>query len=77
MDYREFAKKCFEGLPKNEMLPNGTDPQEGLKILIKHFIGDFIVTGYPCSKKQWNSEAIYEVLRLYPQGSIKKIKPRY
>lgn len=74
MDYKDFCKKCFEGLPEDEMLPNGTDPQEGLELLIKHFLGyEYIVYGYSCGVKQWNSEAIGAVLRAYPEGKIKKI----
>ena len=77
MDCREFAEKyAWDGLPKNEMLPNGTDAQTCLKILVEHFLGNYIIM-YPGSTKQWNTEATFKILELYPQGSIRKIKPRY
>ena len=77
MTYTEFCEKCFNDRTSNEMLPDGTSDEEALDILIKHFLGDFIVYGYPCGHTQYNSEAIAEILRLYPQGSIRRIKPRY
>ena len=44
MKKEDFAKKCFENRPKDEMLPDGTNAQEGLEILIKHFLGyEYIV----------------------------------
>lgn len=74
MKKEDFAKKCFENRSKDEMLPDGTNAQEGLEILIKHFLGyEYIVTGYSCGTAQWNSEAIYTVLNRYPEGSIRKI----
>lgn len=75
-EYVEFCKTCYEGLPKDEMLPNGTDAQKALNILVKHFLGNFIIS-YSGSQQQWNSEAVAEILLKYPQGKIRKIKGRY
>ena len=73
MTKEEFGRKCFEGLPKDELHPHGTDAQEGLEILVKHFLGYIPIVNYSCGAKQWNSEAINAILSKYPEGSIRKI----
>lgn len=75
-EYTKFCNTCFEGLPKDEMLPKGTDAQKALNILVKHFLGNFIIS-YSGSQQQWNSEAVAEILLKYPKGAIRKIKDRY
>ena len=69
MKCEEFARKCFENRQPDELLPEGTSAQEALKILVEHFIGEFIID-YSGSIEQWNSEAVYEVLRQYPEGKL-------
>lgn len=76
MTYHDFAKMCFETLPADAMLPDGTDPQKALEILIEHFLGYLPIVNYPCGHDQWNSEAVYEVLRKYPEGKIRRIPKR-
>jgi len=39
-----------------------TDAQEGLDILIEHFLGDDWYVTMPMSQTQVNTEAIYEIL---------------
>lgn len=73
MKYEDFCKKCFEKRDKDELFPDGTDAQEGLGILIKHFLGYVPIVDYSCGATQWNSEAIAEVLEKYPEGRIRKI----
>ena len=73
MTYRDFCYKCFENCEPDAMLPNGTDAQEGLKILVQHFLGYLPVINYPGSTEQWNSEAIAAILLKYPPGAIRKV----
>lgn len=44
-----------------------TKAQEGLHILIHHFLGDDWYTVNPISRDQVNTEAIYEILKRYPE----------
>lgn len=69
MKCEEFARMCYENRPHDELLPDGTPAQEALKILVEHFIGEFIID-YSGSTEQWNSEAVYEILRQYPEGKL-------
>ena len=73
MKYEDFCRKCFEGTDKDEMFPNGTNAQEGLEILVKHFLGYTPIVNYSCGATQWNSEAIGDVLRKYPEGTWHKV----
>jgi hypothetical protein len=43
-----------------------TKAQEGLTILINHFLGDNWYSVNPVSQEQVNTEAIYEILWSYP-----------
>ena len=47
----------------------GEYAQEALKILVEHFLGEFVID-YSGSVEQWNSEAVYEILRQYPEGKL-------
>jgi hypothetical protein len=62
--------------PEN-MLPNGTTAEEAVNILAEHFLGKIVIDGYPATQEQWNTEVVAEILRIYPRGSIRKIKQRY
>lgn len=50
----------------NEDIYPPTDAQEGLDILIKHFLGDDWSTTITCNA-QANTEAIYQILSRYPK----------
>ena len=73
MKHTEFEKILFDS--PYEMLPKGTDPQTAINILAEHFLGkeNLVIQGYPASTAQWNSEVVYEILRLYPNGKIRRI----
>lgn len=73
MDYKKFCKMCFENREPDELFPDGTDAQKALEILVDHFLGEFVIT-YPGNTKQWNSEAVAEILRQYPEGKLRRIK---
>ena len=52
-----------------------TQAQEGIDILIKHFLGD----NWYCistNNEQANTEAIYEILQKYPRKSIGNVIKR-
>jgi|TARA_R110002167_G_scaffold253709_1_gene460033 hypothetical protein len=44
------------------LMPPPTDAQEGLQVLINHFLGEGWYTVNPVSTEQANTEAIYEIL---------------
>lgn len=73
MDATEFikSKQSTDG----NLYPQNTSPQEGLDILIEHFLGkDWIVID-PLSQGQVNTIAIYEILEKTQKKSIfSKIK---
>lgn len=73
MTCKEFAKTLFDS--PDEMLPKGTDPQVAVNILADHFLGhdNTIISGYPATNAQWNSEVVYEILRKYPSGKIQRV----
>jgi hypothetical protein len=47
--------------------PPPTNAQEGLKILIDHFLGEDWYVSLSISQEQVNTEAIYQILRKYPK----------
>lgn len=62
----EFIKYELEKSDKDYGLcPPPTNAQEGLDILIKHFLGDDWCSLLPVSQEQVNTEAIYEILYKY------------
>jgi hypothetical protein len=75
MDSEKFKKIILEKSDKDYGLcPSPIDAQYGLNILIKHFLGRNWYTTMPISQKQVNAEAIYEILRKYPEKkSLKDI----
>jgi hypothetical protein len=48
-----------------------TKAQDGLNILIEHFLGKEWYTVNPISQEQVNTEVIYDILRLYPKTKFK------
>ena len=67
MEAERFAKMVLENADFNYgIFPPPTKAQEGLTVLIKHFLGDDWHTVNPVSQEQVNTEAIYEILRKYP-----------
>jgi len=71
----EFRKIILEKYDKDYGLcPPPIDAQYGLNILIEHFLGHNWYTTMPINQKQVNTEAIYEILRKYPEKkSLKDI----
>ena len=69
MRAEEFARKIFEktSWPRDEMCPPPLEAQEGLNILIDHFLGKDWYVVMPIGTKQVNTEAVYEILRSYPE----------
>lgn len=76
MNHEVFARTLFDS--PDEMLPKGTDPQIAVNILADHFLGhdNTIICRYPATNAQWNSEVVYEILRKYPSGRIRRV-PKY
>ena len=68
MDAEKFIKTAIE---KSEIdygiFPPPTEAQEGLSLLIKHFLGEDWFTPNPISQEQVNTEAIYAILRKHPK----------
>lgn len=58
---------------EDSIFPRGTDAQEALNILIKHFLGEDWYVVDPLSVSQVNSVAVLEILQKYPSGSIRMI----
>ncbi len=52
--------------------PPITKAQDGLNVLIKHFLGDDWYVVAPLCTEQVNTEAIYEILGKYPSKKDKK-----
>ena len=77
MKAEEFSKQLFENSDKDYgIFPPPTDAQEGLDILITHFLGENWYTTLSICNAQVNSEAIYEILRIYPNGEQEKERKR-
>jgi hypothetical protein len=56
---------------KDGYLP--TNAQEGLNILMKHFLGNDWYVVDPIRNDQVNSVVIYEILKKYPSGKFRRI----
>jgi hypothetical protein len=68
MDSEKFKKIILEKSDKDYGLcPPPIDAQYGLNILVEHFLGRNWYVTMPISQKQVNAEAIYEILRKYPE----------
>ncbi len=67
MDAEQFAKEVWNNAGKDYGLcPPPTEAQAGLSILIKHFLGENWYVMMPLSPEQVNTEAIYDILRMFP-----------
>lgn len=80
MDAKEFKNFMLENSEKDYGLcPPPLNSQEALKILTKHFLGDDWYVVMPLNQQQVNTEAVYEILRKFPEKkSIKdllRVKP--
>lgn len=51
-----------------------TNAQDGLNTLMNHFLGEDWYTTCSMHNEQVNTEAIYEILKRYPKGKIRRIK---
>lgn len=67
-EFEDFLEKeiMSEEDRKNIFSPP-LEPQVALNILIEHFLGEDWYTPNPIGVKQVNTEAIYEILRKYPE----------
>jgi hypothetical protein len=74
MDAEKFLESTYDASEKDYgiFLPP-TEAQEGLTLLIHHFLGDNWYTANPVSHEQVNTEAIYLILKKYP---IKRKHPK-
>jgi hypothetical protein len=64
----EFKQNILEKSDKEYGLcPPPIEAQEGLNVLIEHFLGKDWYTVMPVSQKQVNTEAIYQILQKYPK----------
>ena len=77
MTPEEFCKFVYEndenGKDYYGIFPPPTNAQVGLDILIKHFLGEGWYTTLSMHNEQVNTEAICEILRLYPGENEKMI----
>ena len=74
MNAEDFAKSAYENKDKDYgICPPPTDAKAGMEILIDHFLGEDWHVGFPLSSEQVNTEAIYQILKQYPEnGKIRK-----
>lgn len=49
------------------MCPPPTNDKDGMKVLIDHFLGEDWYCTMPINHEQVNTEAIYNILSLYPK----------
>ena len=67
MNSEDFKRYIFNKSDKDYGLcPPPINAQDGLNILITHFLGEDCYTTMPLGQEQVNTEAIYEILRKYP-----------
>lgn len=68
MDSEDFKKYVLDRDGKDYGLcPPPIGAQEGLNILVNHFLGEDWYISLPVCQQQANTEAIYEILRKYPK----------
>lgn len=81
----EFIKMMLEKSKKDYGLcPPPLNSQEALNILIDHFLGDDWYVVMPLNQQQVNTEAVYEILKKFPDKKsmkdflkiVTKSKPR-
>ena len=74
MEAEKFRKDLLENSDEDYGLCwPPTKAQDGLNILIKHFLGDDWYTTMPMNGEQVNSEAIYEILKQNKKGLLSRI----
>jgi hypothetical protein len=78
MNENEFINDLLEKSEKDYgMCPPPINAQDGLNILINHFLGEDWYVTMPISQEQVNTEAIYTILKNNPRkNNIKKHKPK-
>jgi hypothetical protein len=74
MTSKEFLDIVYKNMDDKDygIIAPPTDPQLGLSILIRHFLGDDWYSMNPIHITQINTEAICEILDKYPNGQQKK-----
>lgn len=76
MTPKEFEELTYKNSREDYGLcPPPTDAQEGLNILINHFLGELWYVTLPLNTEQTNTEAIYEILNKNkkPKSFLKKV----
>jgi hypothetical protein len=67
MDYEEFLDIVYSKSEKDYgILAPPTTAQDGLNVLINHFLGDNWYVVNPLSTEQVNTEAVTQILIKYP-----------
>lgn len=75
MDAEQFKNMTISNSRENYgIFPPPTNAQEGLNILVQHFLGEDWYTTLSMHNEQVNTEAIYEILRKYPGKKTLKEK---
>jgi hypothetical protein len=73
MTSKEFQDQLYENSDKDYgIFPPPTSNAKALEILIHHFLGDNWYSTGVIHNDQVNSEAVYEILRKYPNGEQEK-----
>lgn len=68
MEAEKFKQMTLDKSKKSYgMCPPPTKAQDGLNILINHFLGEDWYMTMPVSQEQVNTEAIYNILSLFPR----------
>lgn len=76
MNAEDFAKSAYKNADKDYgVCPPPTDAKTGMKTLIDHFLGEGWYVTLPVSAEQANTEAIYEILKKYPNRKTSKMLP--
>ena len=57
-------------MDKYNIYPRSTEAQEGLDILIEHFLGKDWYVVDPLPQKQVNTVAVYQILSVYEKKSL-------
>lgn len=69
-----LLQKKIETHDEDNIFPPEISDREGMKILIHHFLGDHWYVNYNPSPGQVNSEAIMQILSMYPNTQQEKEK---
>lgn len=73
MDAEKFKKTILEKSGKDYgICPPPLDAQEALNILTEHFLGEDWYVTIPVNQQQVNTEAVYEILRKFPEKKTEK-----